>query len=322
MLAATALTALLAACSAPITVAAGHQSTAQARTHPRIIVVVEENHSYHEMIEERQAPHLVAMAAQGTLLTDYFAIAHPSLPNYIALLTGDTQQITTDCASCSYEAPTLVDQLSRAHDTWRAYMEGLPAPCSNAETAGPYARRHDPFMYFTAIRNNPRQCANVQPLDRFFADLKADTLPDFVWITPNLDDDMHGGSEVKVGSAADRALVTHADDWLAALYAQLRASRSWSVDTRLVVTWDEGLKQENGLVQSCCGTANGGHIPTVVVGPTVPRGVDSTPYSHYSLLRSIETQFGLSHLGHASDPTTNEIPVLTDPVQVTTAPVH
>lgn len=235
-------------------------------------------------------------------------------PNYIALLTGDTQRITTDCSNCSYQTTTLVDQLTKAGDTWRAYMEGLPASCSNVETAGLYARRHDPFMYFPSIRTSPAQCANVLPLDRFFADLKADTLPDFVWITPNLDDDMHGGSEVKVGSKEDLALIARADQWLAALYAQLRTSRSWRVDTRLVVTWDEGLKQENGLAQSCCGTASGGHIPTVVVGPKVPHGVDSTPYSHYSLLRSIETQFGLSHLGHAADATTNQLPVVAAPV--------
>lgn len=308
------LAALLSGCAAPIEVPTGHGSTAPVRHHARIIVVIEENHSYHEMIEEREAPHLVAMARQGTLLTNYFAITHPSLPNYIALLTGGTQHITTDCAGCTYEAPTLVGQLAKAGDSWRAYMEGLPTACSNVATAGPYARRHDPFMYFASIRNDPRQCGNVLPLDRFFTDLKADALPDFVWVTPNLDDDMHGGTEVKVGSKQDFALVARADQWLQAFYTKLRASKSWGVDTRLVVTWDEGLKQENGLVQSCCGTASGGHIPTVVVGPRVPQGVDSTPYSHYSLLRSIEAQFSLPLLGHAADPSTNEIPAVANPV--------
>jgi hypothetical protein len=318
MAAATAAWLLLVAagCSSPRQAAPAGSTTAppaptraRAATHDstatRVIVVVEENHSIGQIIGSPQAPFLNHLAAKGTLLTSYFAITHPSLPNYIAMVSGGTQGITSDCGGCNVDAPNLTDQLEAAGISWKAYMEGLPAPCSDAHVAGAYAKKHDPFMYFAGVRGDPGRCAKVVPFDRLDADLAAGQLPRLVFVTPDLDHDMHGAGE----GGDDAALVTAADRWLEGFYGKLAGSSAWREDTRLVVTWDEG---GGGEKLGCCGgLAAGGRVATIIVGPGVRPGRDNATYSHYALLRSIETLFHLPFLGHAADPATATIPALT-----------
>ena len=165
--AAAALMLLLAAgCSSPRQAAPAGSTTpppatsrdraaTRADATSRVVVVVEENHSIGQIIGSPQAPFLNRLAAKGTLLTSYFAITHPSLPNYIAMVSGGTQEITSDCGGCNLDAPNLADQLEAAGISWKAYMEDLPAPCSDAHTAGAYAKKHDPFMYFASVRDRP-----------------------------------------------------------------------------------------------------------------------------------------------------------------------
>jgi phospholipase C len=312
--AAAVLVLLAAGCASPQPTASGAAPTTARRPHTgdhavarpqRIIVVVEENHSFDQIIGSPQAPFLNRLATQGTLLSSYYAITHPSLPNYIAMISGDTQGITSDCGGCNLDAPNLVDQLEGAGISWKAYMEGLPAPCSDTHTAGPYAKKHDPFLYFASVRDHPARCANVVPFDRLDTDMAAGRLPRFVFITPNLDHDMHGA-----GEGGDNAtLVRAADDWLGILYQKLAGSSAWREDTRLVVTWDEG---GGGARSGCCGgLATGGKVSTIVAGPDVRAARDATTYSHYALLRSIEAAFDLQFLGHAGDPTATTIPALT-----------
>jgi phosphatidylinositol-3-phosphatase len=261
---------------------------------PRVIVVVEENHAATDVIGSPSAPFLTSLARQGTLLTSFFATTHPSLPNYIAMLGGDTFGIDRNCTDCTVAAPSLVDQLEAAGIDWRAYMQGLPELCSDASRDGAYVKKHNPFMYFQGIRRSAERCGKVVPFEEFDADVAAGRLPQFVFVTPDLEHDMHDGP------------VSVADAWLRDFVQRLRASSAWREDTRLVVTFDEG---NHGDDAGCCGgLAAGGRVAAVVIGPRVPAGQDPTAYSHYSLLRSIETLFGLSYLGHAADPATAPIP--------------
>lgn len=267
----------------------------KSRPLPRVIVLVEENHENNRILGSSSAPFLNSLAASGTLLTNYYGVRHPSLPNYLAMIGGDTFGISSDCTGCRVDASNLVDQLEAAHISWKGYFQGLPAPCSNTGSAGSYAKKHDPFMYFNDIRENPSRCRNVVPIDQFLADVAAGRLPQFVFVVPDEEHDMHSGS-VRAG-----------DSWVRTMYARLAASPAWREDTRLVVTFDEGESDA-----SCCGgLAAGGHIATIVVGPRVRAGVqDGTAYSHYSLLASVETLFGLSRLGYAAAPSTALIPAL------------
>jgi phosphatidylinositol-3-phosphatase len=261
-----------------------------------IIVVVEENHSFEQLIGSPEAPFFNQLASRGTLLTDYHAITHPSLPNYIALLDGRTDGIRTNCHRCTVPGSTLVDQLEGHHISWTAYLEGLPAPCSTVVGAGAYTEAVDPFMHAARIRDVPARCDRVVPFSSFAADLEAGRLPKVAFVAPNLRDDMHSGP------------VPAADLWLRRLVGQLEANRVWRQDTRLVVTFDESTRSDT---RSCChGLGRGGRIPTIVFGPRVAAGRDSTAYTHYSLLRSIEVALGLPLLSHAGDRDTATIPAV------------
>jgi hypothetical protein len=263
-----------------------------------LIVVVEENHAFEQIIGAPAAPFLNHLAAHGTLLTHYYGITHPSLPNYVALLSGRTP-IHSDCQSCTFAGPTLVDQLEARHISWSAYLQGLPRPCSTVPRRGAYTEAVDPFMHAARVRDHPARCDRVLPFSRFHADLARGRLPRVVFVMPDLRHEMHSGP------------VRAADTWLQRLVAQLQASPVGRQDTRLVVTFDESTRRD---VRGCCdGLARGGRIPTIVTGPWVPHGRDATPYTHYSLLASIEAAYGLPLLGHAADPATHTIPAITNP---------
>ena len=271
----------------------------QVATPPRhLVVVVEENHSFEQIIGSPAAPFLNHLAAHGTLLTRSYAITHPSLPNYVALLSGRTP-IHGDCRACTFAGPTLVDQLQAHHLSWAAYLQGLPRPCSTVPRAGAYTEAVDPFLHAARIRDHPARCDRVLPFSRFHSDLAGGRLPTVVFVMPDLEHEMHSGP------------VRVADAWLRRLVGELQASPVWRQDTRLVVTFDESTRAD---VRSCCdGLGRGGRIPTIVAGPRVPQGRDATPSTHYSLLGSIEAAYGLPLLGHAGDPATATIPAVVDP---------
>jgi phosphatidylinositol-3-phosphatase len=284
----------LAGCAVPVAKA----TTPAARPPAHLIVVVEENHSFEQIIGSPAVPFINRLAARGVLLTDYHAITHPSLPNYVALLSGGTP-IEDDCHACTFAGLTLVDQLEARHISWAAYLQGLPRPCSAVAGSGAYTEAVDPFMHAARVRDHPARCDRVLPFRRFHADLAAGRLPTLVFVMPDLLHEMHSGP------------VGVADAWLQRLADQLETSPLWRQDTRLVVTFDESSRHD---VRSCCdGLGGGGRIPTIVAGPRIPQGRDPTPYTHYSLLRSIEAAFGLSFLGHAGDQTTATIPAVAGP---------
>ena len=259
-------------------------------------MVIEENHSFEQIIGSPAAPFINRLAADSTLLTSYHAITHPSLPNYIALLSGHIGPIRSDCHRCTITGPTLVDQLEARHISWAAYFEGLPRPCSRVTGSGAYTEAVDPFMHAATIRDASARCDRVRPFRSFGADLAAGRLPSVAFVAPDLLNDMHSGP------------VQVADGWLGRLVGELEANRVWRQDTRVVVTFDEGARSDT---RSCCrGFGRGGLIPTIVAGPRVPRGRDPTPYTHYALLRSIEAAFGLPFLGHAGDPSTATVPAV------------
>jgi phospholipase C len=245
----------------------------------RVVVLVMENKDYGQVIGSADAPYTGSLARSYALATGYYGVRHPSLPNYLALVGGSTFGITNDCTDCTVHGPSLVDELERRRISWRAYMEGMPSPCFGGATAGGYAKKHDPFLYFDGVAGNPQRCAKVVPMTRLDGDLRARRLPRFVWITPDLCHDTHD-CDVRTG-----------DRFLAGLVPRLlRALGQRGV---LFLTWDEGVG-----AAGCCGHPGGGRVPTIVAGPAARRGARSgVPFDHYSLLRTIEDGFGLRRLG-------------------------
>lgn len=250
------------------------------------VVIVLENRELGEVIGSGSAPYVDALARRGTLASDYHAIGHPSLPNYIALLAGDTLGIASDCTDCQAHGTTLPDQLEYARIGWRAYMEDMPRSCYTGASAGGYAKKHDPFMYFSQIAGNQSRCRSVVPITQLARDLRASRLPAFAWITPNLCDDGHD------------CPIASVDRFLADLVPSLLAGVG--PHGVLAVVWDEGTGDSG-----CCGLAVGGRVPLILAGPPVRAGYRlSTPADHYSLLALIEDTFGLPRLRSAACPCT------------------
>lgn len=250
------------------------------------VVIVLENRELGDVIGSPSAPYVNALIRSGALATDYHAITHPSLPNYIALLAGDPLGISSDCSDCHVRGTALPDQLERAHISWVAYMEGLPHPCYTGASASAYAKKHDPFLYFDQLAHNPGRCRMVVPLTRLASDLRTGRLPAFAWITPNLCDDGHD-----CGNAST-------DRFLARLIPYLLAGLG--PHGVLAVVWDEGTSNSG-----CCGRAGGGRVPLILAGPPVRAGGRvTTAADHYSLLALIENAFGLPRLRSAACPCT------------------
>jgi hypothetical protein len=259
---------------APIT------STLPAFSH--IFIIVMENKDEAAIASDPDADYLNKLAAQYGRATNYYGIRHPSLPNYLAMTAGDTFSITSDCTKCFVNQDNLAAQLEAKGRSWKAYMESMPSPCFVGSTKL-YAQKHNPFIYYDNIRNDPARCSKIVPLTQLESDLKTDTVPDFVWITPNMCNDTHD-CPVKIG-----------DQWLQTWIPKILASSAWKNKGVLFITYDEG-KGSKG----CCQLATGGQIMTLVISPLVESGfVSDVAYNHYSLLRTIEEAWGLPLLGNA-----------------------
>ncbi len=263
-----------------------------------IFVLLMENKEYGDIIGSSKAPYINSLAQSYGSAAQYYAIRHPSLPNYLALASGSTQGMTSDCPDCSFNAPNLVDQLEAHNKSWKAYMEDMPSPCFNGESSGGigpfgnlYVRRHNPWMYFQDISGNPARCNLVVPLSEFAGDLQANSLADFVWITPNLQHDMHDGS------------IEDGDKWLSGFVPQILNSPAWKDNGVLFILWDEGTTNAG-----CCGDASGGHTIALVIAARGKQGYQSqTSYTHYSVLRTIEEAWQLGLMGGANDPGTQSM---------------
>jgi phosphatidylinositol-3-phosphatase len=241
-----------------------------------------ENKEYGDVIGSSEAPYLGSLAKRYALPKRVFAIRHPSLPNYLALIGGSTFGIDSDCTSCHVHAINLVDQLERAGIGWKAYMQGVPKPCYTGAEHGRYAKKHNPFMYFDDIRKNAKRCSRVVSDKALTSDLAHGRLPAFAWITPDLCNDTH-----------DCGVAT-GDRFLKRLVPSLL--RVLGPRGFLVLTYDEGSSD-----RGCCGgDAHGGRIATVIAGPEVRRGVrPAASYDQYSILQTIEDAFGVGHLRRA-----------------------
>jgi acid phosphatase len=250
---------------------------AQAAPFDRAVVVMFENKSPGQVFGSGSAPTFNALARRYAVLRGFGGEAHPSLPNYLALVSGSTHGIESDCTSCTVRARNLADTLEAAHRTWKTYAEGLPSPGFTRTGREPYGKRHNPFVYFRDILSSRRRLANVVPYSRLANDLAARRLPDFSLVIPN---DCHNMHDCPVSAG---------DAWLKRFLAPLLASPQMRRGVVFVLT-DEGHGSAPGLP--------GGLAPALVVGPTVkPGAVDRGRLSHYSVLRTIEDAFGLPRLG-------------------------
>jgi phosphatidylinositol-3-phosphatase len=240
-----------------------------------LVLVVFENHERPSIAGSSDAPTFNRLAHRYATLTDYDAIAHPSLPNYLALVSGSTQGISSDCTDCIVRARNLADTLEAAGMTWKTYAEDLPYRGFTGGFAGRYAKKHDPFLYFRDIVGSRARRNRVVPFTQLARDLTRHRLPDFSLLIPNLCNDMHD------------CPVATGDAWLKAHIVPLLRARELRGGVVFVV-FDEGTSRTGG----------GGHIEALALGPIVRRGARFTKATnHYGLLRTVEDGWKLPRLG-------------------------
>jgi hypothetical protein len=240
-----------------------------------VVVIVFENKESTRVVGSRAAPTFNAYGRRYARLTRYYGLTHPSLPNYLALVSGSTQGITTNCTDCVVEAQSLADTIEASGRTWKTYAEGLPAPGFLGPSKGRYAKKHNPFAYFRSIAQDPARRARLVPLSQLALDIRAGALPTFSLIVPDLCHSMHDCS-VSVGDA-----------WLRSQIGKFVKL----TNTVVFVVFDEGTTNNNG----------GGHTAALALGKAVRSGSRFTAVtSHYGILRTIEQAWGLPLLGHSA----------------------
>ena len=266
--------ALLALAVLPTPVASGAPTTtisapcgrASSASITRVAWIVLENVGY-SVVGSPSAPYFNSLADRCALATDFLAVSHPSLPNYLALTTGSTQGITDDGEPRTH--PLHVASLfSQLRGRWRVFAESMPTPCDHV-TSGEYAARHNPAVYLTNLPSCPADdLPFTQPLDLSAV---------FTMFVPNVCDDMHS------------CPVATGDAWLARYVALILASPQYRRGTlALFITVDENDQSSIN------------RVPTIVVAPSVPRGLRlGTAFTSYSLLRTTEALLHLPFLAGA-----------------------
>jgi phospholipase C len=261
-----------------------------------IFTILLENHDYDQVVGSADAPYINSLIGKYGLATNYQdSMLHPSLPNYLYLITGAKQYpgiIDLDPSGNGVfpkDADNLGNQLELAGIHWRSYQEDMGSPC-NLDGNGLYEPKHNPFLYFDNIQNNAALCDDTNvDYSQFPADLAAGTYQ-YMWITPNMTNDGHDPS------GDPKASLKQSDAWLASEVPKILASGAYQNNGVLFITWDEGT----GIL----GTTD--HVAMIAVSTKLKSaGMKvATPLSHASYLRTIEDIFGISNkLGAAQNAT-------------------
>ncbi len=326
-----------------------------------VFVIMMENTSYSDLLSpaNTNTTFIQSVAHKYGLATNYYGVTHPSQPNYVAMVSGSNWGSNSDDVAQAddgyFNHRSLTDELNMAGISWKGYMESMPytgytgdyGDCTSKGAPDPtctaggdtgtalYVRKHDPFMLFPDVFSDPQQADRVVPLTRLTNELQTGHVPRFVWITPNICNDMHGGAPqcpyANTPTDANQALLyKDGDTFLNTWVTAIMHSPAWTRHSAIFITWDEGGYEDAAPYgptdnSGCCDSpvlpatpANpatagggdlvggtlygGGHVPMIVIARDGARGAtDATPANHYSLLQTIELSWGLPLLGNASD---------------------
>jgi hypothetical protein len=344
-----------------------------------VFFIMMENHATYQIIgNNADAPFINKLAQRYSVAMNYHGVTHPSLPNYLAAISGDFQGIWDDCkagatVTCApeefvigagdatdptfsvytdpksplygakppqltqaqvssatnqahmFNGPTIVDQLEDKHMTWKAYMQSIPFagadveywPTLGSTTYKLYAEKHNPFMYFSDIRSSASRMANIVPLPQLDYDLANNTVPNFVWISPDQCNDMHGVSNgsplgypqcTSPASGLDHGAIQLGDAFLQQTVTKIMSSPAWTKNSIMVIAWDED--DYNDYPSGCCSSPTGtqGTFGNVLGGALAPAIIiqDASPahrqsnhaYNHYSVLATIQHLWNLPCLAN------------------------
>lgn len=247
-------------------------SPAAAKTQhfKKVVTVVFENMDFDKVLSQ---PNFAKLISQGVLFTNMNAEVHPSQGNYIALVAGDNYGVRND-NPVNLSQKHIGDLLEQAGMDWRVYAEGYPGSCFTGASKGRYVRKHNPFISFLNVSQNPARCAKIVATDSFETDLRNNNLPEYSLYVPNMDNDGHDTG------------VDYAGRWLEQTFGSIFNNPSLMKDTLFIVTFDESKSIFSN------------HIFTLLVGGEVnPNTQNAQEVNHVSLLRLIEDEYGLGTLG-------------------------
>ena len=277
-----------------------------------VFIVMMENTSGQRLLNSLAAPYLQSLIASGAYGANYHGVEHPSLSNYLALMSGEigdngpqdcdcepegdscgtmSCSLFTHSCGCPQARPQLVDELEPAGVTWRAYAESMGTPC-NLQSSGGYAPKHVPFLYFPTLTEDTSRCNDhVVPYETNFATDLAAGARDFSFIVPNLTNDMHdpiisGDTNIENG-----------DTWLAGTLPAILASPAYTDNGLLIIAWDED--DLSGVL------APDDPIPFILLSPLAKQGgfTSNVHVDHFDLLATIEDGFGVARLGESATAT-------------------
>jgi hypothetical protein len=261
-----------------------------------VFTIVLENQDYDDVLGatgKRNAPYINSLAERYGLATNYHdSGVHPSLPNYLYMVSGSSHRVRLDLRPNRFGLPlageNLGIQLERAGIAWRSYQESMGRPCllgvHRVDAVHVYAPKHDPFLYFRNVQKDRPLCERTNvDYGQFAADLAAGTYR-YMWITPDLHDDGHDPQ-----SAPARGLA-QSDAWCAAEIPKILASPVYKAGGVLFLTWDEAEGRDGH---------SGSHIPMIVVSPNLKHARSAERFNHASYLATVEEIFGLEKLGAA-----------------------
>ncbi len=311
----------------PHAVSTVHAATPQFS---HIYEIMMENTNYEDVIgNTADAPYINGLAQKYSFAANYYGVTHPSMPNYLAATAGDFFGLGADDITKRYDAPNLVDQLESKGLTWAYYQQGMPAVGSTADQypatgSGLYVKKHDPFAFYNDVIDNPARLQNLKPIDSLATDLASGNAPNYAFIVPDQCHDMHGVSGSSAAAYGEpwcaypsdfvlnHALIQAGDAYVKSLVTTIMTSKAWTPDSVIAITWDEnessGESQPNkGYASStgCCASPvgnGGGRVPFIFVTNTPTPTVSLRPYNHYSLMLTIEDNWGLGCLANTCNP--------------------
>lgn len=233
-----------------------------------VVIVVEENKSFRDISGSDQAPYINELASRAALMARSYAVAHPSLPNYLALFAGSTHGVTDNACRYELEGPNLARSLEEAGLSFAIFSENLPDTGSRSCRHRNYRKKHNPVVYFPALAPEINR-----PLRDFPTDYAK--LPTVAFVIPNQRNDMHSGS-VRRG---DAWLRRHLDPYVQ--WAQTH-------DSLLVLTFDEDDSSADN------------HIFTLFAGAHVRTGRYPRRIDHYDVLGTVAAFYGIPAPGKAA----------------------
>jgi hypothetical protein len=258
------------------------------QTWQKFFIMMFENHGYNEVMSD---PTWTSIIAKSFLLTNYHGVTHPSQPNYVAQIGGSYYTCTSD-SNCNLPYKNLVDLFDPKMVTWRAYEENYTADASGAcalstEENMSYYRKHDPFMSFTDITTNLTRCQNIVNAQAYIGnDVKSNSLRDFSYYTPNIDDDSHDEPLSYSGQ--------YLQNWMQSYYWPfVGVGQAW-YNTLFMITFDEDEGTE------------GNHVVAFFFNPALTvGGLGNGSYNHYSVTKFVEQNWNLGNLGQNDVNATN-----------------